>query len=213
MGTVHVFAHHDIWRAIDKLAAARGLSVSGLARRAGLDPTTFNKSKRVTRGGKPRWPSTESVSKVLQSVEASISEFAALLADEAPMAMGRLPLIDLESLRAGDKIDGMGIPAGPQRDAMSWPQLDDPQSYAVALTDSKLAPPFRSGDVLVVSPREQARRGDRVLLKTSAGDVLAMQIARLTADHVELVPIDGGPSRTLAVGEVAWMHRIVWASQ
>ena len=44
--------HTDIWRAIDRLAAQHGLSASGLARRAGLDPTTFNKSKRTTNDGK-----------------------------------------------------------------------------------------------------------------------------------------------------------------
>ncbi len=41
----------DMWRAIDGLAKKHGMSPSGLARRAGLDPTTFNKSKRITREG------------------------------------------------------------------------------------------------------------------------------------------------------------------
>lgn len=67
--------HADIWRAIDALASSHGMTASGLARRAGLDPTTFNKSKRITRDGKPRWPSTESVSKILQATESSLDEF------------------------------------------------------------------------------------------------------------------------------------------
>ena len=50
--------HEDIWRALDSLAAERGLSASGLARRSGLDPTTFNPSKRSTPEGRARWPST-----------------------------------------------------------------------------------------------------------------------------------------------------------
>ena len=57
--------HSQIWRAIDALAARRGLSPSGLARAAGLDPTTFNKSKREATDGRPRWPSTESLARAL----------------------------------------------------------------------------------------------------------------------------------------------------
>ena len=56
-----MMTHHDIWRGIDLLAESRGLSASGLARKAGLDPTTFNRSKRLTAAGKERWPSTESI--------------------------------------------------------------------------------------------------------------------------------------------------------
>ena len=57
-------SHPRLWAAIDKLAQAQGLSVSGLAKAAGLDPTSFNKSKRVTAEGRPRWPSTESLARV-----------------------------------------------------------------------------------------------------------------------------------------------------
>ena len=67
--------HADIWQAIDRLAADHGLSPSGLARRAGLDPTTFNKSKRLARDGRPRWPSTESLSKILESVGTAPATF------------------------------------------------------------------------------------------------------------------------------------------
>lgn len=70
-----MFSHDDIWSAIDRLARTHGLSASGLARKAGLDPTSFNKSKRKSADGKPRWPSTESVSKVLSVTGTSASEF------------------------------------------------------------------------------------------------------------------------------------------
>ena len=43
-----MLTHSDIWNAVDRLAARAGLSASGLAKKAGLDPTTFNKSKRIT---------------------------------------------------------------------------------------------------------------------------------------------------------------------
>src|SRR5256885_1545956 len=70
--------HVDVWRGIDRLAAKYGLSPSGLARRAGLDPTAFNPSKRITREGRPRWPSTESLSKVLGVTGESFSGFVTL---------------------------------------------------------------------------------------------------------------------------------------
>ena len=77
---VPMLRHSDIWNAIDRLARDRGYSASGLARRAGLDPTTFNKSKRKSPDGKERWPSTESISKVLKVTGASLGEF--FLTDE-----------------------------------------------------------------------------------------------------------------------------------
>ena len=57
--------HDDIWRALDTLAAEHGMSASGLAKRSGLDATTFNRSKRTMPDGRARWPSTESLAKVL----------------------------------------------------------------------------------------------------------------------------------------------------
>src|SRR6266481_3134169 len=91
--------HDQIWAALDRLAARAGLSPSGLAKRAGLDPTTFNKSKRVTADGRARWPSTESVAKSLDAAAASVDEFVALIADNG-RAAARIPLIALA--RAGN---------------------------------------------------------------------------------------------------------------
>jgi len=67
--------HDDLWRAIVKLAASRNMSCSGLAKFAGLDATTFNKSKRFSKYGQPRWPSTYSLAKVLNATGITMSEF------------------------------------------------------------------------------------------------------------------------------------------
>jgi hypothetical protein len=74
-----MFSHPEIWNAIDRLAKSEGFSPSGLAKLAGLDPTTFNKSKRTSPEGKPRWPSTESLSKILGATGYSFSDFARYL--------------------------------------------------------------------------------------------------------------------------------------
>ena len=75
--------HKDIWSGIDRLAARAGYSASGLARRAGLDATSFNISKRVNPQGKPRWPTTESVSKILDITHTTLADFVALIGPNA----------------------------------------------------------------------------------------------------------------------------------
>src|ERR1700744_3761022 len=84
--------HEDIWRAIDTLAAERGLSASGLARRAGLDATTFNQSKRTTPDGRARWPSTESIAKVLEAAGATLEDFASLVSGARALPAGGRPI-------------------------------------------------------------------------------------------------------------------------
>ena len=74
-----MLTHAAIWAAIDRLANDNGLSASGLARRAGLDPTAFNRSKRLSRHGKPRWPSTESLAKILDATDTSLDRFAVII--------------------------------------------------------------------------------------------------------------------------------------
>jgi len=76
-----MLTHSDIWNAVDRLAARAGLSASGLAKKAGLDPTTFNKSKRITPEGRNRWPSTESIAKSLQATGVTVDTFVSLITD------------------------------------------------------------------------------------------------------------------------------------
>lgn len=77
-----MLTHEDIWLAVERLAASRGYSPSGLAKKAGLDPTSFNKSKRVSPDGKLRWPSTESVSKILTVTDCTMSEFISMVEND-----------------------------------------------------------------------------------------------------------------------------------
>ncbi|MBN8921182.1 MAG: helix-turn-helix transcriptional regulator, partial [Rhizobiales bacterium] len=88
-----MLTHSQIWTAIDRLALRAGLSASGLAKRAGLDPTTFNKSKRITPDGRSRWPSTESIAKILAATGATIDTFVALTQDTPRGTTRAVPLI------------------------------------------------------------------------------------------------------------------------
>src|SRR5262245_18649905 len=103
--------HGQIWRAIDALAARRGMTASGLARAAGLDPTTFNKSKRQAPDGKPRWPSTESISRALAAAETSWEDFAALLVGRSS-AGSAIPIVGMARAGADGFFDEQGFPVG-----------------------------------------------------------------------------------------------------
>ena len=95
-----MLTHDQIWTALDRLAERAGLSASGLARSAGLDPTTFNKSKRITPDGRERWPSTESVAKALAATGATVDIFVQLIEDTARAAQA-VPLLGFAEAGTG----------------------------------------------------------------------------------------------------------------
>lgn len=76
-----MISHTAMWRAIDNFASSHNMTCSALARLSGLDATTFNKSKRWA-GGKPRWPSTQSLAKIIHATNATVEEFVACIPKE-----------------------------------------------------------------------------------------------------------------------------------
>lgn len=203
--------HTDIWNAIDKLAELNGLSASGLALKAKLSSTVFNPSKRSFKGRK-RWPSTESIAAILQATGSSLDEFVALTGgSSAPRA---LPLIALGQAAGKNAFDETGNPVGRAWEQMNFPGLNDPRAFAVEITGKSLLPIYREGDRIVVSPGEKPRRGDRVLVRLSKGEMLVRQLGRENAQKIELLALDGeGEEISLSPREVEWVYRIVWAGQ
>jgi len=214
-----MFTHDQVWQGIDRLARERGLTASGLARRAGLDPTTFNPSKRVTKQRKPRWPSTESLAKILNATGTSLDEFVALMSDRpreaAPVASHRLRCISLDQAVRPELFDESGFPVGSGWDEIDFPNLEDPHAYALEIRGDEFLPTYRDGDLLIVSPSAGIRRRDRILLKRKAGGALvAGTLLRRTAQRIEIAPFAAGAeSQVVPVREVAWLARIVWVSQ
>ncbi len=207
--------HGDIWRAIDRLAREHGLSASGLAKRSGLDPTTFNKSKRLTREGKLRWPSTESVSKILAATGASLSEFVSYVDEgEGGGVFRNIPLIGLAQAGSDGFFDDAGYPAGGGWDEIPFPDLGDPHAYALEISGDSMEPVYRDGDLVIVAPHANIRRGDRIVAKTLEGEVMAKLLLRRSARKIELMSFNPEhENRSLGVEELDWMARIVWASQ
>jgi len=213
--------HDDLWRALDTLAAEHGLSVSGLARRAGLDPTTFIPAKRRMRNGRARWPSTESLAKVLEATRTPIEGFTALvtgaraLPSTAPrVGVRRLPLLPLPSTATDGFFDAGGCPTGAAPSEVSLPEIGDPTAYALAVADEQMAPVFRTGDIVIASPAAPIRHGDRVVVRLRRGTLFARELLERAARRLVLRRF----SPTAAVlrldpAEVAFLHRIVWTSQ
>jgi len=209
-----MLTHAQVWSAIDRLAARAGLSASGLARRAGLDPTTFNKSKRITPQGRARWPSTESIAKALAATGTPFDTFVTLIEPNAGAAVRAVPLLGFAEAGAGGYFDDGGFPAGEGWDEIAFPAVSDEHAYALEVSGQSMEPAYRDGDVILVSPSAPIRRGDRVVVRTKDGEVLAKELKRKTAKSIELKSLNAQhPDRTLATADVLWIARILWASQ
>jgi len=208
-----VLTHSQVWTALDRLAERAGMSASGLAKRSGLDPTTFNKSKRITADGRERWPSTESVSKALAATNSSIDAFVQLIGDGA-RSLQSVPLLGLAEAGSSGHFDESGLPAGRGWDEVALPQAADEHAYALEISGDSMKPAYRDGDIIVVSPGTPIRRGDRVVLKTADGEVMVKELKRRTSKALELQSLNPAEAdRTLDADDVAWIARIVWASQ
>lgn len=205
--------HGQIWRALDALAARKGLTASGLARAAGLDPTTFNRSKRAGPDGKPRWPSTESIARALAAADSSFDEFAALLAGGQGGAGRAIPIVGMARAGADGFFDEGGFPVGAE-ETVRFPGLGEDRVYALEIAGDSMEPVFRAGDVVIVQPGAAVRRGDRVVVRTTAGEVMAKLLGARNDQTLELISFNPDyPARRIPAAEIDWVARILWASQ
>jgi phage repressor protein C with HTH and peptisase S24 domain len=212
---VATLSHGEIWRAIDALAERFDMTPSAMARMAGLDPTSFNRSKRgsTEADGRARWPSTESLAKLLEATGVNFSEFAALTERSAGVGAKRgAPLIGLAQAGREGFFDTAGMPVGTGWDEVAAPDLGE-GLFALEVSGDALAPVYRDGDRLLVSPTVEPRKGDRVVARTQGGEVLVRELGRVTARTIELLALGREGDRLLSRDEVAWIARIIWASQ
>ena len=207
-----ILTHSQVWTALDRLAERGGMSPSGLAKRAGLDPTTFNKSKRITADGRERWPSTESLSKALAATNSSIDTFVQLIGDGA-RGLQSVPLLALAQA-GGGHFDEHGFPSGKGWDEAALPSTSDEHAYALEISGDSMRPTYRDGDIIVVSPGAQIRKGDRVVVKTKDGEIMVKELKRRTSRTLELQSLNPNHvDRVLPASDVEWISRILWASQ
>jgi phage repressor protein C with HTH and peptisase S24 domain len=228
-GLVPMLQHADVWRGIDRLAAKHGLSASGLARRAGLDPTAFNPSKRITREGRPRWPSTESVAKILTVTGESFASFVTLTgapgSGEGPSFQGgklagrgavgkSIPVVALARLSAESCFDQNGHPTGAAWGRVNAPGIVDRSAFAIEINGHEFDPVYRDGDLIIASPEAEVRRGDRIVVGAASGAVLLRRVGRQEAEGLYLEsPTNSAAGSFLKNSEIRWIARVVWASQ
>lgn len=216
-----MLSHERVWAAIDALAARYSLSASGLARRAGLDSTAFNRSKRMSADGRPRWPSTESLAKIIEATGSSLDEFLALIegkpaagGDALPRQVSPVPLVGFAQAGAGGFFDDAGFPAGEGWDLIELPGRAPEGTYALGIQGDSMLPLYRHGDILIVDPNAPVHRGDRVVVKTTRGEVMAKVLEKQTTKAIDLLSLNPEhENRTIPMMEVEWVARVIWASQ
>ena len=191
-----MLSHTEIWAGVDALAARLDMRVSALAQLAGRAPPP-----PVARGGRRD-----------RGTGVSFPECADLAAGRAGRRRG-VPLIGLA--QAGDQgfFDDAGYPQG-----QGWDEVDAPDgiegAYALEISGDSMLPLYRDGDRIIVRPVDEPRRGDRVVVKTREGEVMAKEVARVTARRLELKSVTPDyPGRVLDRSDVAGVARILWASQ
>lgn len=220
-----LLSHDNIWAALDALASDNNLTPSGLARQAGLDPTSFNKSKRTTGEGRLRWPSTESISKALRATGTNLSDFLNLV-DGQSAQLAQLaenfskpqrtivPLLGFAEAGDGGFFDDGGFPQGQGWDEVEFPTSEHEQIYALEVSGNSMLPLYRDGDTIIVAPGANFRKGDRVVAKTTDGEVLVKLLTRQTASGVELKSLNPEhEDRSIPAKKLDWIARVIWASQ
>ena len=224
-----MFTHDQIWAAIDHLAKDRGYSASGLARQAGLDPTSFNRSKRTSPSGKPRWPSTESIAKILAVTACPMGQFLALggidvttgantaprkdnapglyVVDLATLSGGRNPMAARDG---GAKTDGKA--ASPLLTAAA--AHHDAACFATHIDNNRFAPLFRKGTDLLMDSKTKPATGDRVLFFSRRDGLGAGIIMNTKPDGWDISRPGGARDNDfLSTADIAWMARIILATQ
>lgn len=223
---MEMLTHQQIWAAIDALAAENGMSASGLARKSGLDPTTFNRSKRFTASGRERWPSTESIAKVLKCTNTLIDEFMSLIEKSGSpqpvrnvnyreeFANQSIPVIGFAQAGVGGFFDDGGFPVGQGWDEVASPSRAGDNTYALRVSGDSMLPLYREDDIIIVDPSAQIRKGDRVVAKTLEGEVFAKILQRRSANAIEFGSLNPDHADLkFAPEQIEWIARIVWASQ
>jgi phage repressor protein C with HTH and peptisase S24 domain len=210
-----MLSHDRVWAAIDALAARYGMTASGLARKAGLDATSFNKSKRTRPEGRDRWPSTESISKILRATGATLEDFLRLIEPAGSLRRSMVPLVSMTQAASGKLFNDDGQPTGgPGWDEIDFPDFGGEKVFALEVTGDSMEPLYRDGDVLIVSPTASIRKGDRIVVRTTKGEILAKELKRRSAKNLELVSLNREhQDRVMPMDEVAWIARVMWARQ
>jgi phage repressor protein C with HTH and peptisase S24 domain len=125
-----------------------------------------------------------------------------------------VPLVGFAQAGAGGFFDDAGFPAGEGWDLIELPGRAPEGTYALGIQGDSMLPLYRHGDILIVDPNAPVRRGDRVVVKTTGGEVMAKVLEKQTTKAIELLSLNPEhENRTVPTAEVEWVARVIWASQ
>ena len=126
-----------------------------------------------------------------------------------------IPLIGMTQAGAGRLFTDEGMPTGgPGWEEIEFPDLADDRAFALEVQGDSMAPLYRDCDVLIVSPTAGVRKGDRVVVRLAAGEVLAKELKRKTARTIELASLNPDHAdRVVNVSDIAWIGRVMWVRQ
>ncbi len=169
--------------------------------------------------GRARWPSTESLAKVLNATGASLEAFTALvtgaraLSHHRTLSQRRIPLIGLAQAGADGFFDDGGYPVGGSWDEVSLPEIGDMNAYALENLwgfDGARIPGRRHGHRFPSRPDPSWRPGCRPHDRRGGAGQAVDAALRPPVELKSLNPAHRDHSFDLK--DVAWIHRIIWAS-
>ena len=154
-----------------------------------------------------------SLAKVLSVVGMSFEDFAALAANNQGRGPA-IPVIGLAEAGTDGFFDDAGFPCGGSWEDVRVPGELDDNVYALEIAGDSMEPVLRAGDRVLVAPNATVRRGDRVVVKTLEGEVMAKELRKLTESHIDLISLNPDyENRSFARNEIQWIGRIIWVSQ
>nr|WP_321981730.1 hypothetical protein [uncultured Cohaesibacter sp.] len=215
-----MLSHKRLWQAIDALAAREGVSTTSLARMAGLDASIFNRSKRFQPNGRPRWPSTESIARILDATQVSVETFFVELLGERQCVVwsyqdildqtlaADIPSLDHtvpSSSRSGsDDSDHIGLigsfdsPSPQQGEKLETASPKGALSpaervFLFRIEEDRLTPFYKEGTSLLLGLYCPITEGDRVVFFCRDDHERGIIVGDISADHdgaFYLVPLD-----------------------
>lgn len=211
-----MYTHDEIWGAIDRLAKISGYSTSGLAIKAGLDPTSFNKSKRVQPNGKARWPSMESISKILAVTNTAMVDFVALMdsTTDAPSAASSIPVLGFAQAGREGYFGEDGAPILEKWGEVPLDHINGDDYFALEVNGESMMPLYRDGDLIIVAQGDGVRKGDRAVFKLNNGEVMVKEVLKKTKGQYVLRSINSDYADIdIKDEDIQWCGRVAWVSQ
>lgn len=189
----------QMWNAIDTLARVNGLSKSGLAKAAGLDPTAFNPSRRRKPDGAMRWVSFETINPLLDSLDMSLADFAVLATTGKLQDQANISVRKLTYGGPGRRLMEADKPAVLPRFEGTW---------AIEIQTHEMAPKYRFGDIIFANPSKESFVGDDVVARMHDNSVIIGTLATKSPEEFEIIPV-GSDKQVVRHNDIMGLGKIV----